>query len=131
MKLLMHGFINWLEIVHAQGSPIGSPFEQAARTDVLARADAALDTALATRRAVVLFTRGVNPRAITAALVLRRANVEIEKVYLRKLDDDDFAALTRVVGQFAHAELIFNDAAPLWPERVAAAIAERKLVFFC
>jgi hypothetical protein len=131
MKLLLREFVGWMETVHVQSGPCGSPFERPLSPLVLERADFALQLALSSRRPVVMFTRYFSAKGMVAALVLHRAGVKIENVYKGNLDDHDFHRLGSVLARMKTASINFEEGFPRTPYVVREHVAEGKFVFLC
>jgi hypothetical protein len=98
MKILLRELVNWMECCDLRRSPCGSPFEEPVDPVQVMRAEVALDWSRGGQR-VDLFTTTINPKSLIAALVFRRANVNVESVFRSGLDDSEVDQLAACLSE--------------------------------
>lgn len=92
-KPILREFVSWLETAYgqAEGSTTNE-FGVEPPSESLAMAQVALEATITSERAVLLATSG-SMKSLLAALVLRRAGINLEHVFQGDLSDEQFGAL--------------------------------------
>ena len=106
---MLREFVDWLEESHMhprQGRT--SAFAMVPSPEMLAVPQCALDYALNTNRPALLSTGADSLKPIIAALVLRRAGIELEQVFQGGFTDDQFTALTDTVRTVKNFKLMIE-----------------------
>jgi hypothetical protein len=92
-KPILREFVSWLEAAYGQPEQATvSEFGVEPPPESLAMAEVALDAPITSQQPVLLATSG-SIKSLLAALILRRAGVDLGQVFQGNLSDEQFAAL--------------------------------------
>lgn len=104
--------IDWMERCHVERAPCGSPFEELVPPAIAAKIEVAYDWAKWSGRPVDLYTTTIDQRPLLAGLMLRRAQIDIERVIAGDLDENAFERLTLCISEISRSKFKLVQAHP-------------------